>query len=306
MKEKINVDFLIKEFNLKPLNECKESFIERPSINRAGLLLAGAYVDETLTKNIVGWGTNESKFLLSLSQKDRKEALHRVIGANPPLLMLSVGFEKELFNEILEISNFYMVPTVSSEEHLSTLIANIGGYLSEYFAKKTAIHGSAIIVNGVGVLITGASGVGKSEAVLELIQDGHTFVSDDTVIISRLGNRFIGKPSPITQDLLEVRGIGIIDIRHTYGSSMIRTKLDIDLVLELIPFENNNNFDRIGNNELYYHILDGKIKKIQIPVKQGRTISSLVVAAVNSYLVKQDGLDPIEKIQERIKNKNGK
>ncbi|MGZ9454185.1 HPr(Ser) kinase/phosphatase [Mycoplasma sp. AC157] len=300
--ENIKISFLINEFNLNPINNFPEGEIKRPSINRAGLLLAGVVSNETLTKNIVAWGTNESEFLLSLNQTERKNALIRVLGQHPPLLMLSIGFSKKLYDEVLEIANQFSVQVTNSEEHLSTLIANIGSFLSEYFAKKEAVHGCAIIINGVGVLIVGSSGVGKSEAVLELIQDGHTFVSDDTVIISRLGTRFIGKPSPITQDLLEVRGIGIIDIRHTYGSSMIRKKLDIDLVLELVLSDSAINFDRLGNSELHYNILGGTIQKIQIPVKQGRTTSSLVVAAVNSYLVKQDGLDPIQKIQERIKN----
>lgn len=298
----LSTNSVIEEFHLEKVNEANEKYIYRPSINRTGLVLAGVYTGEEFEKNIVGWGTNESKFLLSLSSGEAEKAIERVISQKPPLLMLSIGFCEDLTQTVLRIANKYDVPLVKSKEHLSTLIANIGNYLSEYFAKKVSIHGCAIIVNGVGVIIIGASGVGKSEAVLELIQKGHTFVSDDTVIISRLGTRYIAQPSEITKDFLEVRGIGLIDIRHTYGSTMIRSKMDIDLVLELVPQDNSIIFDRLGNAALQYPVLDGDITKIQIPVKQGRTISSLVIAAVNSYLVKKDGLDPLEKIQERIKN----
>ncbi|WGI36858.1 HPr(Ser) kinase/phosphatase [Mesomycoplasma lagogenitalium] len=304
MEKRVSVDKIIKDFYLIKLNEFPNAFIERPSINRAGLLLGGNFKRETLTKNIVGWGTNESEFLLSLSEEKRKKALKTVIGALPPLLLLSIGFSANLYQEVLQIAEKYKVQVVKSQEHLSTLIANIGSYLTEYFAKTVSVHGCAVLVNGVGVMIIGPSGAGKSEAVLELIQEGHTFVTDDTVVISRLGNRFIGKPATITQDFLEVRGIGLIDIRHTYGSSMIRAKLDIDLVLELVPDNENIIFDRLGKWDLEYNILDGAIQKIQIPVKQGRTISSLVVAAVNAYLVRKDGLDPLQKIQERILKEN--
>ncbi|MBN3535006.1 HPr(Ser) kinase/phosphatase [Mycoplasma procyoni] len=301
-KNKIDVQLIIELFGLHKENDFAGQ-IARPSINRAGLALGGNYLGEALWKNIVAWGTNESEFLISLDHTRRLEAISRVLNCKPPLLMLSIGFSRELLQEVLEIANQCEVQVVTSEEHLSTLIANIGSYLSEFFAKTVAVHASAVVVNGVGVMIIGPSGIGKSEAVLELIQDGHTFVSDDTVIISRLGSRFIGKPSPITEDLLEVRGIGLIDIRHTYGSTMMRSKMDIDLVLELVAFDSSVSFDRLGTEYMEYNVLDGVIKKIQIPVKQGRTISSLVVAAVNSYLVKKDGIDPFQKIQERIQNK---
>lgn len=300
--KELSINLVIEEFHLERINQASEAMIQRPSINRTGLILAGVSTSEEFSKNIVGWGTNESKFLLSLSEKQAIKAIERVVSKKPPLIMLSIGFDKQLLDLILIMANKYDVQIVKSEEHLSTLIANIGSYLSEFFAKSIAIHGCAIIVNGVGVIIIGASGVGKSEAILELIQKGHVFVSDDTVHISRLGTRYIARPSEITKDFLEVRGIGLIDIRHTYGSTMIRNKMDIDLVLELIPQDNNVNFDRLGNGDLQYHVLDGLINKIQIPVKQGRTISALVIAAVNSFLVKKDGLDPLEKIQERIKN----
>ncbi|VEU59076.1 HPr(Ser) kinase/phosphatase [Mesomycoplasma neurolyticum] len=302
--KKISVKEIIKDFNLEVLNDFSEGYIKRPSIKRLGLLLGCGFSQETISLNLAAWGTDEAIFLESLEFNKRKKILNKIFKLKPPALLLSVGFIEKategLINELITISNQFAIPLVKSKEHLSTLMINIGTVLSEQFVDSVNVHGCAVVVNGIGVLIIGESGVGKSETVLELIQKGFTFVSDDTVTISRLGHMFIGKPAKITRDILEVRGIGLIDIRKIYGVSKISYKTKIDLVLELINYSNKTEFDRLGNDYLKYEILNSYIPKKNIPVNKGRTVSDLVVAAVNTFIAAKHGIDAVKKIQERI------
>ncbi|WP_033161382.1 HPr(Ser) kinase/phosphatase [[Mycoplasma] collis] len=304
----IKVDEIIKDFNLKQLNNYNFGIIKRPSIKRLGLLLGCGFSQETISHNLAAWGTDEAVFLDSIESKKRSKILNHIMKLKPPALLLSVGFIKKadtkVIKQIINSANKYEIPLLTSDEHLSSLIINIGTDLSEKLTESVNVHGCVVIVNGIGILIIGKSGIGKSETVLELIQKGHIFVTDDTATISRLGNNFIAKPAEITKDILEVRGIGLIDVRKTYGVAKVLYKTKIDLVLELVNYNNELNFDRLGNENLTYNILNGSITKKNIPVHHGRNVSDLVVAAVNVFIASRHGIDAIEKIQERIKNNN--
>ncbi|MGL5732500.1 MAG: HPr(Ser) kinase/phosphatase [Metamycoplasmataceae bacterium] len=308
-KPKINVLDLCQENKLEVVNEdLVKSWanITRPAINRTGLELKGYfYSEDCVSKNIIGWGTSESKWMSTISNEERIESLTTLISKKPPLIICSSGVRVENRKLIIKIASEYGVPVVLSDIPLSSLTTTIGVYLAEKFAQTEFVHGSLIIINGIGVMIIGPSGVGKSEVILELIQKDHIFVSDDAIHIKRIGNDFIGYSPEITKDILEARGLGLLDIRSTYGDRSIRAKTNIDLVIELNHTNDIVEFDRIGNKNLSYSILGGKINKINIPVKAGRSVSSLVVAAVNLYVSKQSGIDALKIIEERSRA-NGK
>jgi len=184
--------------------------------------------------------------------------------------------------------------------HLSLITSTIGLQIATHIAKVEERHGSLVIVNGVGVMVVGKSGVGKSEAVVELIQLGHTFVSDDTVRIKRIGQTFIGYPAILTKDLLEVRGFGLINVKTIYGIKSVREKSNINLIIELVDTKGKEGtFDRLGISEIKEEILGGFIPKIQLPIKEGRSTSSLIEIAVNSHLAREMGDDPISTIAQR-------
>ncbi|MGY6172420.1 HPr(Ser) kinase/phosphatase [Candidatus Mycoplasma pogonae] len=302
----ISSDKIISKYHLTFLNKDKvkkEGKIYKSSIYRLGLELSGAVAVNDKIQNMVGWGTVERKWFASLPEADLEKKLRHIFKYQPPLVLLSIGFTEEMAQKVSDIASEYDIPVAKSDDHLSHLISIIGPYLAEKFSEKETVHGSAIIVNGIGVMLIGKSGIGKSEAILELIQKKHIFVSDDSVIISRLGNYFIGRPTHITQNMLEVRGIGILDVKHIYGSALCKHKLYIDLVIELLPNANNeNNFDRLGNADLEYEILGGSIKKIQIPVQPGRNTSSLIEAAVNWYISYKEDVNPLKIINQRMQN----
>ncbi|MGL4343520.1 MAG: HPr(Ser) kinase/phosphatase [Metamycoplasmataceae bacterium] len=277
--------------------------IKRPAINRLGLELKGFIENENLNKNIIGWGTVESHWMSSIDKKDLDLTLSKIFNYNPPLVICSKGVSEENKKIIVKNATKFNVPVVFSDLPLSSITTTIGVYLSSFFAQSEFVHGSLIIINSIGVLVIGKSGIGKSEVILDLVQKNHIFVSDDAVLIKRIGNNFIGESPLLTQDILEARGLGLMNIRAIYGEKSIRKSTTIDLVVELEHYEATSQFDRLGNKNLFYLVLGGKINKIKIPVTPGRSVSSLVEAAVNLHISKLNGIDALEIIQNREKER---
>lgn len=295
-------DNLLDIVNKEKIKKWRE--IKRPSINRLGLEILGYFNhQDEINKNIVGFGTKESVLMDSIKKEDIKKNIKKIFEHKPPLVICSNGVSKKNKELILKFANQFDTPVVFSETKLSFITTTVGIYIAEHFAPQDFVHGSLVIINGIGVMIIGQSGVGKSEAVVELIQRGHMFVSDDSVLIKRIGNHFVGISPDITKNILEARGLGLIDIETIYGRKSVKDKTNIDLVVELIKDENFN-FDRLGNENHFYNILDGKISKIQIPVRAGRNTSSLIEVAASLHILKKDGVDAFKEIQERIKRNN--
>ncbi|NQZ66024.1 MAG: HPr(Ser) kinase/phosphatase [Mycoplasmatales bacterium] len=295
---------VIKKFNLK-ISNMDSSDLEReitaPALHRYGLELSAVMDIPDKPRNVIGWGTKESKWFKNLGTKELREKINSVVSKRTPLVILSSGFSKKMAKIVIEICNKHKTPVHHSESHLTTVNMTIGWYIAKSLAENITIHASLVIVNGVGVMITGKSGIGKSEAVLELVQKGHYFVSDDNVVLSKIGTDFIGKPSKITKDFLEARGIGFINIPKIYGLKSTKEYVKVDLVIELLSSDELNNVDRLGNRKLYYEALGGKLDKMQIPVENGRTLSALIEAAANVYIAKKVGQEPLSIISERSK-----
>lgn len=235
-----------------------------------------------------------------LTEAKASEAINNVINTKTPLLILSKGFiESKYFNLTKQIAEENEVPLVCFEGHLSSISTQVTSYLIEQQAQTTSLHGSLVIVHGTGVAIRGKSGIGKSEAVLELIQKGHTFVSDDTIEAIRVGTTIVGKAAEITKGLLEARGIGIINIPFIYGAKAVKYDTPVELVIELVDGNELNNVDRLGTSNLKENILDIELPKIQIPTASGRSIAALIEAAVNVHLARKTGMDPIKEMRGR-------
>ncbi|WP_025755180.1 HPr(Ser) kinase/phosphatase [Mycoplasmopsis cricetuli] len=304
MNKKIYANDIINFFELDIINKdikLNNFEIFYPTIKRLGLELATKTGSERIAHNVVAWGTTESKWFESIGTQKTKEILEHIFGFYPPLVLLSKGVSKENIVLIKEIASKYKIPVSHSQQFSSSIIVtSIGTYLNSHFAQLIQVHGSLVLVGGTGVLIVGESGSGKSEAALELIQRGHIFISDDAVLIKDLGNHFIGSSPKITKDLLEVRGIGAIDIKYTYGTRAVASSSVINLVVELVNKEKQNQLDRIGIEFLKYPIFGRSIKKIQIPIKEGGSAAVLIEAAVNAYLARHDGLNVIEKMKRRL------
>lgn len=297
--EKLCIDNALDVVNKENIKIWRE--IKRPSINRVGLEILGHFENTSLSKNIIGFGTNESILMDSIKNKDLDKNLEKIFEFNVPLVICSNGVSEDNKKLLLKHANNTSTPVVFVDSRLSFITTTVGIYTAEVFAPEDFVHGSLVIINGIGVLIIGESGVGKSEAVIELIQRGHMFVSDDSVIIKRIGNNFIGISPAITKNILEARGLGLINIKEIYGEKSVKDKTNIDLVIELKK-DQTMNFDRLGNENHFYNVLNGKIKKILIPVRSGRNTASLIEVATSLFVSKKNGVDALSQIEERIEN----
>ena len=276
-------------------------------IFRAGLELSTNTFSKTYEKYIMGWGTKEGMYLDTLTDEQVMNRAITLISENRPLVILSEGFLKNTSKAkiILDRAEEVGVPVIEVSEHLSEVSGEVSTFIASKNINIESVHGSLVVINGIGVMIKGKSGIGKSEAVLELIQQGHVFVSDDTVNIWRFGSKFKAKGSPLTSGLLEARGIGIVNVPLIYGIRSTVEETDLDFVVELVPSEDMHEVDRLGNRNLRYEVHGGGIPMTQIPTGQGRSVASLIVAATHVFIAKEQGFDPLEEIMKRREAHDG-
>ncbi|VEU58640.1 HPr(Ser) kinase/phosphatase [Mycoplasmopsis gallinacea] len=302
IKTKVNVKEVINFFELKLVNTTKElnyNDILVPTIKRAGLELAEKISNGRINMNVIVWGTSENYWFKNLGKTQAQASIHHVLQHQPPLLLLSKGVDEEVLEWIIEVADMYKVPVAHMNSSTSQISVDFSLFLNNFFSEEAQVHGCLVLVGGVGVMIVGDSGVGKSEAALELVQKGHILISDDSVIIKNVGNMFIGRSPKITRNMLEVRGIGIIDVKYTYGIRSVASSCQINLVVELVKKDRQNDLDRLGIEILKYPVLNRSIKKIMVPIKEGGSVASLIEAAVSTYLSRHDGLNVLEEMERR-------
>ena len=283
---KLTIERIIKRFNLEVMNKeyvdlTKEISVR--SLHRLGIELTTEKEFLTNHKYVIVWGTKESNYLKKFNDKERLSKLKNVLKPDNSAIILSSKFDDVLLKELREVANEFKIPLIKTSIHLSEINGTIGAYVVNHLAESKQVHASLVKVNGVGVLIIGKSGVGKSESVLALIQQGNQFIADDAVLIKRVGNRFIGEPAPVIKDLLEARGIGIMNIRLVYGSRVMLESAEIELVVELIN-DSEKEFNRLPENNLKYEILGASLPLYEIPVIAGRSTAAMIESAVNVFI----------------------
>ncbi|WP_029513239.1 HPr(Ser) kinase/phosphatase [Mycoplasmopsis primatum] len=306
IKKVINVLEVINKFDIELVNKDQKLVyrnIKYPAIQRLGLEIAGASKNTRYSKNVICWGTNESIYFKTLKKDQLLKTLDRVLSVKPPLLILSKGVLPTHHKIITQVCNKYQIPLYIANRSTSKITSTIGTYLSDFYSEETQVHGCLLSIHGIGVLIVGISGAGKSEATHELIQRGHLFIADDAVLVKHIGAHFWGSAPYLTQDLLEMRGTGLINILQTYGIKSIMRGSVINLCVELVDHANIDyeKLDRLGDKKIYYNVLDGKIPKVQVPIKVGASVSSLIEGAVIAFLAKREGFNSLDLLAQRQK-----
>ena len=207
---------------------------------------------------------------------------------------------------IKSLANKYKVAVLQVNPNELAISYHLQNFLSEAFAPVTEIHATCVSLFGCGLLILGPSGIGKSECTLELIKKKHLFVCDDRVIIKRVGNRLFGSSPDVTKNLIEVRGIGILDIKKMFGIQACTNNVRINLIVKLEEWDPNKHVDRLGISPTFKNILNVDIQCFTLPVKEGRTVSELIETAVIGYLLRRDGVNAFDVLMNRInvKKKN--
>ncbi|MBE6071100.1 MAG: HPr kinase/phosphorylase [Clostridium butyricum] len=290
---------LIDDLDLEVLVEGKEDIeISVNDINRPGLQLAGFY-NYFAPERIQVIGKAEWSFLDDMQIEVRKKRVKKYFSFDISCLIITRGLEPH--PEFISEAKKHKIWVLRSKLVTTNFISKTTIYLSDKLAPETRLHGVLVDVSGIGILITGESGIGKSETALELIKRGHRLVTDDAVDIKEIDGDLIGTSPKITVGMLEVRGIGIIDVTQLYGLSSVVQKKEIKLVMHFEHWKDDNDYDRLGIAENYMDILGVKVKKLIVPVRPGRNIAVIIeAAAVNYRYSLMSQITPVDIIENRM------
>ncbi len=297
----VKLEDLVNYMNLEPVYypEDVQSRIYTPEIIRPGLQIAG-YFDWFSFERVQVMGKAEMFYLKTLDDDVKKQRLEKFFSF--PIPALIIANEMAVDEDIIHYAKKYKRPVFTSDQKTDKLQNILINFLEEELAEETTIHGVCLEVFGVGVLIKGKSGIGKSETSLELINRGHRLVADDAVIIKRVDNGLKATCPELTQHLMEIRGIGILDIKHLFGVGSIRIEQFVEIVIELEEWDENKEYDRIGTDEDYTDILGIKVPTVLIPVRPGRNISAIIEIAAKNYRQKLLGYNPLETYNKRFRS----
>ena len=271
--------------------------IETTDISRPGLQMAG-YYEKFVPERVQVIGSAEWHFLRDMDESKRLDVLEKFIQYPIPVIIVTRG--NEVFPELIELSKKYNKTLLYSEKTTSKVIGELVSYLGLKLAPETSVHGVLLEVFGVGVLLTGKSGIGKSETALDLITRGCRLISDDIVEIKRVEDTLRGSCPELTRYFLEIRGIGILDIERLYGISAVKQYDYLDMVVELEAWNPDKEYDRVGLEEETIEILGIKLPKVTIPVKPGRSIAMIVEVAAKNNRQKRLGYNAAEELNERV------
>lgn len=257
----------------------KDIVLENADVNRPGLQLTG-YMEDFPFKRLQIVGSVEYKYLTSLDSKMQYERFRGILSYDIPAVIFS--YDREIHEDIEDLARYYDVTLLRSPAKTTKLISDISDQLEYQLAPSTNLHGELLEVFGVGVLIMGKSSVGKSEAALELVNRGHRLVADDMVDITAIDKKIIGTSPDNIRHFMELRGLGIINVRRLYGSGAIKKESQVDLVIELEQWKDDFEYDRLGIDQHYIELLDIKLPHMVVPVRAGRNIALIIeVAAMN-------------------------
>ncbi|MEO4054538.1 HPr(Ser) kinase/phosphatase [Solibacillus sp. CAU 1738] len=291
---------VMEKFNLQLVSgqEGIGRYITTSDISRPGLEMAG-YFTHYPANRVQLLGKTELSFFEMLPHDIKLERMHRLCAQNTPAIIISRGMDVP--EELLQASNANHVPVLVSKLTTTRFSSRLTNFLESKLAPTTAVHGVLVDIYGIGVLIIGKSGVGKSETALELVKKGHRLVADDSVEIRQESeNLLIGSPPPLLEHLLEIRGIGIINIMTLFGASAVRPYKRITFIVELENWDPDKVYDRLGLDEEKMRIMDTELTKMTIPVQPGRNVSVIIEVAAMNYRLKKMGVNAAEEFSRRL------
>jgi len=297
----VKLEDLVSYTGIEPVYypEDVQSRIYTPDIVRPGLQMAG-YFEWFSFERVQIMGKAEILYLKTLDEEVKKDRLDKFFSF--PIPALIVANEMEVEDAIINYAKKYKRPVYKSKERTDKLVNIMINFLEEELAEETTLHGVCLEVFGVGVLLRGKSSIGKSETALELINRGHRLVADDAVIIKRVEGGLKATCPELTRHLMEIRGIGILDIQHLFGVGSIRIEQFVELVVDLEEWDENKEYDRIGKDDEYTEILGLKVSTVIIPVRPGRNTSAIIEIAAKNYRQKLLGFNPLETYNKKFRS----
>ena len=286
--------------NLTPEVPVEDIIINEPDIHRPALQLTG-YFENFSADRIQIMGIQEHSYIKTLSQERKDEVFDAFLAKKMPAFIFTHGLQPdEVFKEK---AVKYQVPLLSTEQQTAPLIAEILRWLNVQLAPCKSMHGVLVDCYGVGVLLMGESGIGKSEAALELVKRGHRLVTDDVVEIHKVSEvTLVGTAPEITRNFIELRGVGVVDIKTLFGVQSVIETACIDLVIKLKEWDQEEDYDRLGLNDEYIEILGNKVICHSIPIRPGRNLAVIVEAAAINYRQKKMGYNAAQELYKRVQD----
>lgn len=297
---KVRIKDVMETFDLELISG--EEGINRPivtsDLSRPGIEIAG-FFDYYPAERIQLLGMTELSFFDRLSEPEQKIRMEGLCCDITPGIIITRGQEVPV--ELIQASERESVPVMRSSMKTTRLFSHLTNFLESKLAPTTAVHGVLIDIYGVGVLITGKSGVGKSETALELVKRGHRLVADDCVEIRQEDqDTLVGNAPELIEHLLEIRGLGIINVMTLFGAGAVRSNKKISLVINLELWEKNKQYDRVGLDEETMKIIDTNITKLTVPVRPGRNLAVIIEVAAMNFRLKRMGVNAAEQFSDRL------
>jgi HPr kinase/phosphorylase len=267
-------------------------------VNRPGLALAG-YLDYFANDRVQILGNTETHYMEQLSASELERRFKNMLAFEIPAFVLSRNLKPR--NLFLDMCNQWGIPILRSGRSTDELISRIILFLAEEFTPETSVHATCLDCYGVGCLIVGAPGIGKSETALELVERGHRLVADDFCTLKRGRQDYIyAESSPVTEHHMEIRGVGIVDVKSVFGVGRVRNSKNIGLVVELEEWRPESKYDRTGLNDEHVTLLGVRIPYLLIPVRPGRNIAIIIEVAALNHRLKELGINPAEELNRRV------
>ncbi|MDX1591509.1 MAG: HPr(Ser) kinase/phosphatase, partial [Balneolaceae bacterium] len=307
MREKVQVSALVDKLNeqikvnLEPCaaaSQAEKKFVTEADLHRPGLALAG-YVELFTYHRIQVIGNTECQFLDNLPPEKQKEAFNRLVSFDIPVIFLTDN--NQLSSPLLKLAEDRKVPVFRTHIETTRFMYKLRDYLEDLFALQTILHGTMVDVYGIGILIAGKSGLGKSEVALDLVERGHRLVSDDVVMITKKSNVLMTSASEMNKHFMEIRGLGVIDVMSMFGIRAIRYQKRLEVVLELSLWQDTEKINRTGLDHDEVEILGTNIPLIHLPITPGKNITVIAEVIAMNYLLKHYGYDAAEAFQKKVK-----
>lgn len=308
--DKIYVEEIARVFQFEVISafdDLTKREVRTYSLSRPALEFAG--YEEFFTPNAFQViGLKELRFMETLSEKELERAFQILTSSKEvPAIIVCHGYRAP--EKLLRLAERNQIPILGTQHAATSIISDLSNYLRDYIAPMTNLHGVMLDISGIGVLITGESGVGKSETALELILKGHQLVADDRVVVyEKSPGLLIGRSPKLLEHMMEIRGLGVVNVRKMYGSKAVRDKKQLSLIIELCGWDQYPVYDRVGTEVIWHKVINTHVSKILVPIRPGRSTASIIEAAVLNYQLKESGddsaLEFIDRLNKTIQKNN--
>ncbi len=300
-KQSVSLQKIVDEFSLEVLYCPPEGLppLTSRDVNRPGLSLSGFYKRFDFSR-LQMIGRHEMEYLSELEETGRKIRISNFLSNQPPALIFSSGLQP--MPAFFEAAEKYHVPLLRTAVRTSQFMATLITYLAKELAPSITCHGTFVEVYGEGILITGDSGMGKSEAAIELVKRGHRLIADDAVILKRISDfSLLGSGPESIRHIIELRGIGLVDVRKLFGMGAIKNEAQVEMVLQLAPWETGQMYERLGMDVETTELFGVNIPSITIPVHAGRNLAVIIEVAAMNNRYRKMGYNTAKEVDERLR-----